>query len=147
MQTQAMAGTRDAGDEDVEGGEDNVEHEEGLIEMEEVELEDVLNIEEVERLLHSLKEDIYELIKITTEENSAKAFNIVLERKEDALRAVKALVGGILLSPANHVRALKLYLKIVKILPLSHYLRIVKLYGTVAKISGRFLLANVDILM
>ena len=116
---------------------ENIEDEEGLTEVE----------DEIEELLQLLKEDIYELIKITTEEKSAKAFNIVLERKEDALRSVKALVGGILLSPANHVRALKLYLKIVKIVPLSHYLRIAKLYGTVAKISGRSVLANVDMLM
>merc|ERR1711892_1170024 len=83
---------------------------------------------EVEELMLSLVEDIFEVIKIIGEENSTKAYNIVLETKAEALRTVKAMMGGIVLSPAN-------------------YLRIVKLSAKITKISAKFVKANVNMLM
>ena len=106
--------------------------------------------EEVLELLKSLQEDIYELIKITTEENSTKAYNLVLDTKDEALRSVKTLVGGILLSPANHLRIVKLTMKTAKMVSLispASYIRIAKLYASIAKISGKFVKANIDMLI
>jgi hypothetical protein len=90
---------------------------------------------EVEELLLSLVEDIYELFKIIREENSTKIYNKVLGTKDEALKAVKTLVGRMVLSPRN-------YLRIVKI---SY--RIAKVSGKFAKVSGKFVKANVDMLM
>ena len=68
------------------------------------------NTVEVEELLQSLVEDIFELVKIVSEENSAKAYNIVLGTKEEAVRTVKTMVGGMILSPANYFRILNIVL-------------------------------------
>ena len=81
----------------------------------------------VEELLLSLVEDVFELLKIVSEENSAKVYNTVLGTKEEAVRSVKTLVGGMVLSPNN-------------------YFRIVKLSAKIAKLSGQFVKANVDML-
>ena len=80
---------------------------------------------DVDELLLSLVEDIYELFKIIREENSTKVYNKVLGTKDEALKAVKTLVGGMVLSPRN-------YLRIVKI---SY--RITKVSGKFAKVSGK----------
>ena len=88
---------------------------------------------EVEELLTSLKEDIYKLITIISEENSTKVYNTVLETKEDALRAVKTFVGGIILSPANLKKSVKVSAKIVKA------------SSKIAKFSGKFIKVNVSI--
>ena len=80
---------------------------------------------EVEDLLQSLVEDIFELVKIVSEENSAKAYNIVLGTKEEAVRTVKTMVGGMVLSPAN-------------------YFKILNISAKIARISGQFVKANVD---
>ena len=85
------------------------------------------NIVEVEELLQSLVEDIFELVKIVSEENSAKAYNIVLGTKEEAERTVKTMVGGMVLSPVN-------------------YFRILNISAKIARISGQFVKANVDML-
>ena len=82
---------------------------------------------EVEELLQSLVEDIFELVKIVSEENSAKAYNIVLGTKEEAVRSVKTMVGGMVLSPLN-------------------YFRILNISAKIARISGQFVKANVDML-
>ena len=82
---------------------------------------------EVEDLLQSLVEDIFELVKIVGEENSAKAYNIVLGTKEEAVRTVKTMVGGMVLSPVN-------------------YFRILNIPAKIARISGQFVKANVDLL-
>ena len=83
---------------------------------------------EMEDLLQSLVEDIFELVKIVSEENSTKAYNIVLGTKEEAVRTVKTLVGGMILSPVNYFRFLKISAKL-------------------AKISGQFVKSNVDMLL
>ena len=83
---------------------------------------------EVEDLLQSLVEDIFELVKIVGEENSAKAYNIVLDTKEEAVRTVKTMVGGMVLSPVN-------------------YFRILNISAKIARISGQFVKANVDMLL
>ena len=83
---------------------------------------------EVEALLQSLAEDIFELVKIVSEENSAKAYNIVLGTKEEAVQTVKTMVGGMILSPVNYFRFLKISAKL-------------------AKISGQFVKSNVDMLL
>ena len=88
---------------------------------------------EMEELLLSLIEDIYELFKIISQESSTKVYNTVLGTKDEALRAGKALVGGMVLSPSN-------YLKIVRVST-----RIAKVSGKFAKVSGKFVKANVDI--
>ena len=85
------------------------------------------NTVEVEELLQSLVEDIFELVKIVSEENSAKAYNIVLGTKEEAVRTVKTMVGGMVLSPVN-------------------YFRILNISAKIARISGQFVKANVDML-
>ena len=74
------------------------------------------NTVEVEELLQSLVEDIFELVKIVSEENSAKAYNIVLGTKEEAVRTVKTMVGGMILSPANYFRILNISTKITRVL-------------------------------
>ena len=74
------------------------------------------NTVEVEELLQSLVEDIFELVKIVSEENSAKAYNIVLGTKEEAVRTVKTMVGGMVLSPANYFRILNISTKITRVL-------------------------------
>ena len=83
------------------------------------------NTVEVEELLQSLVEDIFELVKIVSEENSAKAYNIVLGTKEEAVRTVKTMVGGMVLSPAN-------------------YFKILNISAKIARISGQFVKANID---
>ena len=83
---------------------------------------------EVEDLLQSLVEDIFELVKIVGEENSAKAYNIVLDTKEEAVRTVKTMVGGMVLSPVN-------------------YFRILNISAKIARISGQFVKANADMLL
>ena len=74
------------------------------------------NTVEVEELLQSLVEDIFELVKIVSEENSAKAYNIVLGTKEEAVRTVKTMVGEMILSPANYFRVLNISTKITRVL-------------------------------
>ena len=81
----------------------------------------------VEELLLSLVEDVFELLKIVSEENSTKVYNTVLGTKEEAVRSVKTLVGGMVLPPMN-------------------YFRVVKLSAKIAKLSGQFVKANVDML-
>ena len=83
---------------------------------------------EVEDLLQSLVEDIFELVKIVSEENSAKVYNIVLGTKEEAVRSVKTMVGGMVLSPLN-------------------YFRILNISAKIARISGQFVKANADMLL
>ena len=90
---------------------------------------------EMEELLLSLIEDIYELFKIISQESSTKVYNTVLGTKVETLRAVKTVVGGMVLSPSN-------YLKIVKVSA-----RIAKVSEKVSKMSGKFVNANVDMLM
>ena len=86
------------------------------------------NTVEVEELLQSLVEDIFELVKIVSEENSAKAYNIVLGTKEEAVKTVKTMVGGMVLSPAN-------------------YFKILNISAKIARISGQFVKANADMLL
>ena len=86
------------------------------------------NTVEVEELLQSLVEDIFELVKIVSEENSAKAYNIVLGTKEEAVRTVKTMVGEMVLSPAN-------------------YFKILNISAKIARISGQFVKANADMLL
>ena len=74
------------------------------------------NTVEVEELLQSLVEDIFELVKIVSEENSAKAYNIVLGTKEEAVKTVKTMVGEMVLSPANYFRILNISTKITRVL-------------------------------
>ena len=74
------------------------------------------NTVEVEELLQSLVEDIFELVKIVSEENSAKAYNIVLGTKEEAVKTVKTMVGGMVLSPAHYFRILNISTKITRVL-------------------------------
>ena len=74
------------------------------------------NTVEVEELLQSLVEDIFELVKIVSEENSAKAYNIVLGTKEEAVRTVKTMVGEMVLSPANYFKILNISTKITRVL-------------------------------
>ena len=88
---------------------------------------------EMEELLLSLIEDIYELFKIISQESSTKVYNTVLGTKDEASRAGKTLVGGLVLSPSN-------YLKIVRVSA-----RIAKVSGKFAKVSGKFVKENVDI--
>ena len=83
---------------------------------------------EVEDLLQSLVEDIFEFVKIVSEENSTKAYNIVLGTKEEAVRTVKTLVGGMVLSPAN-------------------YFKILNISAKIARVSGKFVKANADVLL
>ena len=82
------------------------------------------NTVEVEELLQSLVEDIFELVKIVSEENSAKAYNIVLGTKEEAVKTVKTMVGEMVLSPAN-------------------YFKILNISAKIARISGQFVKANI----
>ena len=84
--------------------------------------------QEVELLLQSLVEDIFELVKTVSEENSAKAYNIVLGTKEEAVKTFKTMVGGMILSPVN-------------------YFRFVKISAKLAKISGQIVKSNVDMLL
>ena len=86
------------------------------------------NTVEVEELLQSLVEDIFELVKIVSEENSAKAYNIVLGTKEEAVKTVKTMVGEMVLSPAN-------------------YFKILNISAKIARISGQFVKANADMLL
>ena len=72
---------------------------------------------------------------IISQESSTKVYNTVLGTKDEAQRTGKALVGGMVLSPAN-------YLKIVRVST-----RIAKVSGKFAKVSGKYVKANVDILM
>ena len=84
--------------------------------------------QEVELLLQSLVEDIFELVKTVSEENSAKAYNIVLGTKEEAVKTFKTMVGGMILSPVN-------------------YFRFVQISAKLAKISGQIVKSNVDMLL
>ena len=66
-------------------------------------------------MLMSLMEDVLELIKIVGEENAEKVYASLVGAKDDAVHAVHDLVGGMMLSPTNYLRVIKVSSKIVKI--------------------------------
>ena len=87
-----------------------------------------------------LLEDVLELINIVREEHSTIVYTRVLKIKE-VVQSLKTLVGGILLSMANHVMILKLYAEtaqLVSVLSPAQYVRIVKRIASITRISGKF---------
>ena len=88
---------------------------------------------EVKELLISLIEDIFDLILAISEDKSNKVFNMMFETKEDALRAVKNVVGGIVLSPDNYKRIAKVTARIVKVT------------ASIAKLSTKYISVNVNV--
>ena len=88
-----------------------------------------------------LLEDVLELINIVREEHSTIVYTRVLKIKEEVVQSLKTLVGGILLSMANHVMILKLYAEtaqLVSVLSPAQYVRIVKRIASITRISGKF---------
>ena len=54
---------------------------------------------QVEDFLQSLLEDIVEFVQIVSDENSAKAYNIVPGTKKETVLTVKTMLRGMVLSP------------------------------------------------
>ena len=101
-------------------------------------------------LWKSLIIEIFELIEMVAEENSSMVYNRLLKTKEEALISLKTWVGGLLLSPSNHLMILKVYARLamlVSVLKPAHYLRIITIFAKLTKISGKIVKANIDMLM
>ena len=66
-------------------------------------------------MLISLMEDVLELIKIVGEENAEKVYASLVGVTDDAVHAVQAKVGRIILTPTNYLRVMKVSAKIANI--------------------------------
>ena len=88
---------------------------------------------EVKELLISLVEDIFELILTISEDNSNKVFNTLHETKEDTLRYVKSLIGGVVLSSGNYKRIAEIASRIAEIT------------ARIAKFSTKFIDVSVNV--
>ena len=71
--------------------------------------------EGMDEMLMSLMEDVLDLIKIVGEENAEKVYASLVGARDDAVHAVQAMVGGMVLSPTNYLRVMKVSAKIAKI--------------------------------